>query len=69
MSTTYHITQPGGTPHGPYDFETLKGMMARGAVEVSMKWQGGKLIRAGAMDEVKGDTSLEHVFLELEGEQ
>ncbi|MBE6630151.1 MAG: ABC transporter ATP-binding protein [Ruminococcaceae bacterium] len=31
--------------------------------------KGGKLIRAGAMDEVKGDTSLENVFLELEGEQ
>ena len=29
----------------------------------------GKLIRAGAMDEVKGDTSLEKVFLELEGEE
>ena len=29
----------------------------------------GKLIRAGAMDEVKGDTSLENVFLELEGEE
>jgi len=31
--------------------------------------KGGKLIRAGAMDEVKGDTSLENVFLELEAEQ
>ena len=31
--------------------------------------KGGKLIRAGAMDEVKGDTSLESVFLELEGDQ
>jgi ABC-2 type transport system ATP-binding protein len=31
--------------------------------------KGGKLIRAGAMDEVKGDTSLENVFLELEGAQ
>ena len=30
--------------------------------------KGGKLIRAGAMDEVKGDTSLENVFLELEDE-
>ena len=29
----------------------------------------GKLIRAGGMDEVKGDTSLERVFLELEAEQ
>lgn len=29
--------------------------------------KGGKLIRAGTMDEVKGDTSLESVFLELEG--
>lgn len=29
----------------------------------------GKLVRAGDMDEVKGDTSLESVFLELEGEQ
>ena len=31
--------------------------------------QGGKLIRSGTMDEVKGDTSLEDVFLELEGEK
>ena len=31
--------------------------------------KGGKLIRAGAMDEVKGDTSLEKVFLELEADQ
>ena len=31
--------------------------------------KGGKLIRAGAMDEVKGDTSLENVFLELEDGQ
>lgn len=31
--------------------------------------KGGKLIRAGRMEEVKGDTSLETVFLELEGEQ
>ena len=31
--------------------------------------KGGKLIRAGAMDEVKGDTSLENVFLELEDAQ
>ena len=29
----------------------------------------GKLVRAGDMDEVKGDASLERVFLELEGEQ
>ena len=28
----------------------------------------GQLIRAGTMDEVKGDDSLEDVFLELEGE-
>lgn len=31
--------------------------------------KGGRLIRSGAMNEVKGDASLEHVFLELEGEQ
>ena len=31
--------------------------------------KGGKLIRSGTMDEVKGDDSLEDVFLELEGEQ
>ena len=31
--------------------------------------KGGKLVRAGSMDEVKGDTSLENVFLELEAEQ
>ena len=30
--------------------------------------KGGKLIRAGTMDEVKGDESLEEVFLELEDE-
>lgn len=28
----------------------------------------GKLIKAGTMEEVKGDTSLENVFLELEGD-
>ena len=28
--------------------------------------KGGKLIRSGTMDEVRGDTSLEEVFLELE---
>ena len=31
--------------------------------------KGGKLIRSGTMEEVKGDDSLEQVFLELEGEQ
>lgn len=31
--------------------------------------QSGKLIRSGTMDEVKGDDSLEEVFLELEGEK
>ena len=30
--------------------------------------RAGKLIRSGSMDEVKGDDSLEEVFLELEGE-
>ena len=30
--------------------------------------KGGKLIRSGTMEEVKGDNSLEEVFLELEGE-
>ena len=30
--------------------------------------KGGKLIRSGTMEEVKGDDSLEAVFLELEGE-
>ena len=29
----------------------------------------GKLIRSGTMEEVKGDASLEDVFLELEGEK
>ena len=28
--------------------------------------KGGKLIKSGTMEEVKGDTSLENVFLELE---
>ena len=31
--------------------------------------KGGKLIRFGTMEEVKGDDSLEEVFLELEGEE
>ncbi len=31
--------------------------------------KNGVLIRSGTMDEVKGDTSLENVFLELEGEK
>ena len=31
--------------------------------------KGGKLIKSGTMEEVKGDTSLEEVFLELAGEQ
>ena len=30
--------------------------------------RGGKLIRSGTLEEVKGDDSLEEVFLELEGE-
>ena len=30
--------------------------------------KGGRLVRSGTMEEVKGDTSLEDVFLELEGE-
>ena len=30
--------------------------------------KGGKLIRSGTMEMVKGDDSLEEVFLELEGE-
>ena len=30
--------------------------------------KSGKLIRSGTMEEVKGDTSLEDVFLELEAE-
>lgn len=30
--------------------------------------KGGKLIRSGTMEDVKGDDSLEQVFLELEGE-
>ena len=31
--------------------------------------KNGVLIRSGTMDEVRGDSSLEDVFLELEGEQ
>lgn len=31
--------------------------------------KGGRLIRSGAMEDVKGDASLEDVFLELEGEK
>ena len=30
--------------------------------------KNGRLIRSGTMEEVKGDASLEQVFLELEGE-
>ena len=30
--------------------------------------KAGKLIRMGSMEEVKGDDTLEEVFLELEGE-
>ena len=30
--------------------------------------KGGRLIRSGTMDEVRGDDSLEDVFLELEAE-
>ena len=29
--------------------------------------RGGKLVRSGTMEEVKGDISLEEVFMELEG--
>ena len=31
--------------------------------------KGGKLIKSGSMEEVKGDDSLEDVFLELEDEK
>lgn len=31
--------------------------------------KGGRLIKSGTMEEVKGDDSLENVFLELEGEE
>ena len=31
--------------------------------------KGGRLIKSGTMEEVKGDTSLENVFLELEDDQ
>ena len=31
--------------------------------------KNGRLIKSGTMEEVKGDTSLENVFLELEDEQ
>jgi ABC-2 type transport system ATP-binding protein len=30
--------------------------------------RNGRLIKSGSMEEVKGDESLESVFLELEGE-
>lgn len=32
MATLYHLAQPGGTPHGPYDVETIKGMIMRGEI-------------------------------------
>ena len=31
--------------------------------------KGGRLIRSGTMEEVRGDDTLEDVFLELEGEE
>ena len=31
--------------------------------------RAGRLVRAGTMEQVKGDDSLEEVFLELEGEK
>ena len=31
--------------------------------------KGGRLIRSGTMEDVRGDDSLEEVFLELEGEE
>lgn len=31
--------------------------------------KGGQLVKSGTMEEVKGDTSLEDVFLEMEGEE
>lgn len=31
--------------------------------------RGGKLVAYGAMDEVRGDSSLEEIFLELEEEK
>ncbi|MEG1632697.1 MAG: ABC transporter ATP-binding protein [Oscillospiraceae bacterium] len=31
--------------------------------------KGGRLVRTGSMDEVRGDSSLEKVFLEMEGEK
>ena len=44
----------------PEDVEMLQDMVAI--------IKGGRLIRSGTMDEVKGDESLESVFLELEAE-
>ncbi|MBQ4595191.1 MAG: DUF4339 domain-containing protein [Akkermansia sp.] len=32
MNNTYHLTQPGGTPHGPYSLEAIKDMMAKGQI-------------------------------------
>lgn len=32
MSDLYHITQPGGSPQGPYDIATLQAMMMRGEI-------------------------------------
>ena len=45
----------------------LKGMMRELCDKVAII-KAGKLIRSGTMEEVKGDDSLEEVFLELEGE-
>ena len=45
----------------------LKGMMREVCDKVAII-KGGKLVRSGTMEEVKGDDSLEEVFLELEAE-
>ena len=60
------------------DFENLVTAIVNGHDDPNNPWnwaagqiaaiiKGGQLIRSGTMEEVKGDTSLESVFLELEG--
>ena len=53
---------------GTAKFFTLLLLLYRTSVKVAIIKQG-RLIASGTMDEVKGDQSLEAVFLELEGEK
>ena len=47
--------------------KSQKELMDEIVKEAERAKRDGRLINAGTMEEVKGDTSLEEVFLELEG--